>query len=155
MATPHPTPTKLRVLRGNPGKRPLPQHEAQPKPRLPQAPVFLSMEGKREWTRTGKRLLGLGLMTEIDTAALAAYCQAWGRWRGAEEKLNEFGVVIKVGASLQVSPYLSVANKAMEQMTRLLIEFGMTPSSRSRVSVSDAQKEDPFEEIRQGARKHG
>ncbi len=94
-------------------------------------------------------------MTEIDTAALAAYCQAWGRWRGAEEKLNEFGVVIKVGASLQVSPYLSVANKAMEQMTRLLIEFGMTPSSRSRVSVSDAQKEDPFEEIRQGARKHG
>jgi P27 family predicted phage terminase small subunit len=144
-----PIPTKLKLLRGNPGKRPLPENEPQPQVRLPSAPTFLSEEGKREWKRTGRRLQSLGLMTEIDTSALAAYCQAWARWKEAEEMLNQFGAVIKVGGSLQPSPYLSVANKAMAQMVKLLAEFGMTPSSRSRVTAVATEKaEDPMDALR-------
>ena len=57
--------------------------------------------------------------------------------RRAEAKLDEFGIVVKTPSGyLQQSPYLSIANKAMEQMTRLLVEFGMSPASRSRVSAS-------------------
>jgi phage terminase small subunit len=45
--------------------------------------------------------------------------------------------VIKAPSGYPIaSPYLSIANTAMAQMTRLLVEFGMTPSSRSRVAVS-------------------
>jgi P27 family predicted phage terminase small subunit len=67
---------------------------------------------------------------------LAAYCQAWSRWVKAEEMLKSTGPVIKsktTGAIYQ-NPYPAVANRAMKQMRDSLTEFGMTPSSRSRVS---------------------
>jgi P27 family predicted phage terminase small subunit len=77
-------------------------------------------------------------MTDIDGAALAAYCQAWARWVEAEENLVKYGVVIKAPSGFPIqSPYLAIANKAMDQMTRLLVEFGMSPSSRSRVTPAE------------------
>lgn len=38
-----------------------------------------------------------------------------------------------------LNPYLSVANQAYGQMRAILVEFGMTPSSRSRVSAAEPQ----------------
>jgi P27 family predicted phage terminase small subunit len=52
--------------------------------------------------------------------------------------LKTTGTVVKsktTGAVYQ-NPYLAVANRAMKQMRDFLTEFGMTPSSRSRVSSS-------------------
>lgn len=52
--------------------------------------------------------------------------------------LKSTGTVIKsktTGAIYQ-NPYLAVANRAMKQMRDFLTEFGMTPSSRSRVLSS-------------------
>ena len=40
----------------------------------------------------------------------------------------------KTGVPMQ-NPALSIANKAMQEMTKLLAEFGMTPSSRSKVAA--------------------
>jgi P27 family predicted phage terminase small subunit len=83
-------------------------------------------------------------------AALALYCQAWGRWIEAEEALKKHGTMVKSpnGFPMQ-SPYLSVANKAMEQLRALLAEFGMTPSSRTRLSVNPQEQEpDPLELLR-------
>ena len=78
---------------------------------------------------------GLGLLTRIDRAALALYCEAWGRWVEAEEALRKYGVMIKAPSGYPVqSPYLAIANRAMDQMAKLLVEFGMSPSSRSRVT---------------------
>src|SRR2546421_10746525 len=108
----------------------------EPRPKLPPCPSHLRDEARKEWFRTGRKLLTFGLMTEIDIAALAVYCQAWGRWVEAEDQLHKFGTVIKSPNGYPIpSPYLPIANKAMEQMTRLLVEFGMSPSSRSRVPV--------------------
>jgi P27 family predicted phage terminase small subunit len=35
------------------------------------------------------------------------------------------------------SPYLCVAEATLEQMRKFLVEFGLTPSSRSRIRVGD------------------
>ena len=44
------------------------------------------------------------------------------------------------------SPYLAVANRALEQMRSFLNDFGMTPASRSRVSAMPADPpDDEFE----------
>lgn len=95
----------------------------------------------------GRKLLDCGLMTEIDGAALALYCQSWARWVEAEDNLRKYGVVIKAPSGFPVqSPYLSIANKAMSQMTRLLVEFGMSPSSRTRVVIrKPAPRITPYE----------
>lgn len=76
-------------------------------------------------------------MAEIDATALMLLCEAYATWEQAGEKLREYGLVIKTpnGYPAQ-SPYFAIANRAQEQVTRLLTEFGMTPSSRARVAVS-------------------
>ena len=110
--------------------------DGSPPAKLPTCPAHLIGEARKEWFRIGRQLVTYGLVTEVDKAALAAYCQAWARWVEAEEQLSKFGTVIKSPNGFPVqSPYLPIANKALEQMTRLLVEFGMSPSSRSRVEI--------------------
>jgi P27 family predicted phage terminase small subunit len=143
-----PTPTSLKALQGNPGKRPLNDQEPRPRTVLPRCPAHLSPEAKAEWKRVSKMLHRLGLLTEMDTTALALYCQTYSRWVEAEKKLASFGLLIKTSGDLpQQSPYLSIANKTFNQMRAMLVEFGMTPSSRSRLAVLPPQEEenDPFQ----------
>lgn len=133
----------LKLLAGNPGKRPLNKREPQPKPSLPPCPAELSPDAKREWRRVSKSLHSLGLLTAIDRAALAAYCQAWARWLDAERQLTKFGAIIKSpnGYPLQ-SPYLGIARDAVQQMRAFLTEFGMTPASRARLQTATPQGPD-------------
>lgn len=91
----------------------------------------------------GRKLVEYGLMTEIDGAALALHCQAWARWIDAERNLVRYGVMVKSPSGFPMqSPYLAVANKAIEQMRRLLSKFGMSPASRTRISVEPMSEED-------------
>ena len=128
-----PKPTRLKVITGNPGKRPLNKNEPKPRPAVPDC---LTDAAKAEWERISQELLSLRLLTSIDRAALAAYCQAWGRWVEAEEALKKHGVVVRSPNGFPIqSPYLAIANKALDQMRAMLTEFGMSPSSRSRVTA--------------------
>ena len=140
------TPTRIKLLHGNPGRRPLNQAEPQPTVRLPRVPDHLSPAAKKEWRRAGRFLLQQGLISDLDLAAFAAYCQAWGRWVESEQALSSFGVMLKSPNGFPVqSPYLAVANRAMDQMRSLLSEFGMSPASRTRVAASPIEEEDEFE----------
>jgi len=141
-----PTPTPLKLLRGNPGRRPLNQSEPHPVVRLPTPPAHLSKEARKEWRRSGAFLLEIGLISDLDRSAFAAYCTAYGRWVEAEEALKTYGLMLKSPNGFPIqSPYLAVANRALEQMRSLLAEFGMSPASRSRVTATSAAEEDPFE----------
>ena len=137
-----PKPTALKLLAGNPGKRALNKKEPKPRRSLPQCPTQLSAAAKTEWKRIAKELSQLGLLSTIDRAALSAYCASWGRWIEAEEKLRQHGTIVKSPNGFPVqSPYLAVANAAMKQMVRILVEFGMSPSSRSGVEALPPEKE--------------
>ena len=152
-----PKPTQLKKLAGNPGKRPLNENEPEPKTRIPACPFHLSGDAKKEWERVAPLLENLRLLSDIDRAALALYCQAWSRWLEAEQALKTYGVMVKSpnGFPMQ-SPYLAVANKAMEQIRAMLTEFGMSPSSRSRVHVTpQVDEEDGLERWLRGGSKRG
>jgi len=147
MAGRKPKPIELKRIEGNPGKRPLPE-EIKPSIGETTCPTHLSETAKKEWIRIVPELLNLGLLTNIDRAALAAYCQAFGRWVDAENVINEKGVLYKTAAgNVITSPMLWVANKAMEQMHKFLTEFGLTPSSRARIAGGNSppKPSDPFE----------
>lgn len=154
MAGRRPTPTHLKLLQGNPGKRPINDAEPKPEAKKPRAPAHLDDEARREWDRMADKLHKVGLLTEIDKAALAAYCVAWSRWVEAEAMVKRYGLVIlspDKGFPVH-SPYLSVANRAMEQMLKCAAEFGMTPSSRSRTRAVKPEQgsEDPMERLLSG-----
>jgi P27 family predicted phage terminase small subunit len=147
-----PTPTALKLVRGNPGKRPI--NDAEPAPEVAQdltCPDWLSPAAQEHWPDIAAQLHAAGLLTNIDHAALGLYCEAFARWKNANEKVVKLGAVVKSAHGYPIpSPYLQVANQAYAQLTRMLAEFGMTPSSRSRVSV---KKPDPAEQYAKFVRK--
>jgi P27 family predicted phage terminase small subunit len=139
-----PKPTFLKLVTGNPGRRPLNKNEAKPDFARPMPPEFLSDDAKVEWGRVIDRLFELGLMTDLDRAALAAYCDAYGRWaqatraiaRMAEQDQLTGALMIKTknGNAIQ-NPLVGVANAARSEMVRFAVEFGMTPSARTRIDA--------------------
>jgi P27 family predicted phage terminase small subunit len=148
-----PKPTALKIIEGNPGKRKLPDLEPRFDPSQPSPPPFLNDDAKVEWGRVSSLLYDAGVLTDIDRAALAAYCQAYGVWAQAERQIAKLqqsgdlaGLMMKTkdGNYIQ-QPLLGIANKARADMIKFASEFGMTPSSRVRVETSGANKrENPF-----------
>ena len=148
-----PKPTALKKLGGNAGKRAINKSEPRPAHKRPSCPKHLTGEAKKEWNRTSKQLFELGLLTELDRAALAAYCQAWAQWVQAQEEMRKptFKMIEVTESGYPVaSPWLNVAAQAMKQMKTFLTEFGMTPSSRSRVTVVTEPEADPYEAYLKG-----
>jgi len=139
-----PKPTHLKLLAGNPGKRPLNETEPQPDPidETTEPPAWMSGEGRAVWLSEFPKLVRNGMITEIDLGAFAKYCQAFGRYLTAESMVAKQGeVLIAPGSGFPIqNPYLAVSNKAAEQMHKAETEFGMTPSSRSRVSPGAGKK---------------
>ncbi len=133
-------PTALKILAGNPGRKKLNTAEPQPTPGIPDAPAHLNATAREEWDRAAVELLALGLLTLADRAALALYCQAWGRLVEAETELAKSGTIIKspTGYPIQ-NPWLSVAVKASEACHRYGQQFGLTPVARSHLQVPDTK----------------
>jgi P27 family predicted phage terminase small subunit len=131
-----PKPTVLKRLEGNPGKRPLPRNEAKPPVvRTLDAPRTLDAVGRQEWRRLAPQLQMLGLLTEIDRSALELCCEIYSelrqlraqrrRWLRDTVKRDE---VRRVDAALDRKSGL---------YRQYLVEFGLTPSSRTRVETDE------------------
>lgn len=142
---PKPLPANVHLLRGNPSKLTSGQLRdgVCPDVEIPSAPRHLKGEALKEWKRVSVELEKLGLISKIDRAALAMYCAAWGRHVNAENKILELGAdglvdVTPNGFQVQ-SAWLNISNKAMEQCSKFMAEFGMSPSSRSRVTPGEVQ----------------
>ena len=134
-----PKPTVLRVLEGNPGRRPINDREPDAPEGVPECPEWLDDVAKAEWFRVSKILMDMHLLTPADQTALAAYCVEYSRWVFAESQVRQFGMIVKAPVTEfpMKSPFLTIANQAREAMLKLMVEFGFTPSSRSRIRVPD------------------
>ena len=139
-------PTHLKLLRGNPGKRPIrPEPDLSVPENLPEPPDFLCRHSVDEWWRIVPELKALGLLTVLDLQPLAAYCSAYGRWIAAEQALAAMaekdqvtkGMMIKGSAgSPMANPLIKIARCAAADMVHFAGEFGMTPRARSYLSAA-------------------
>jgi P27 family predicted phage terminase small subunit len=138
----------MKVLTGNPGKRPLNHGEPRPEPAIPECPPELGQVARLEWDRLSGELGALRLLTNLDRATLAAYCGAYELWADATQKIQQFGVMIKSPQGFPIqSPYLSIANRQAELMMRIASEFGFTPASRSRIATPAPAERTLFDTI--------
>jgi P27 family predicted phage terminase small subunit len=141
-----PIPTHLKLLRGNPGRRPLRDDEPQPEQSIdvPEPPPFITGYAADEWWIVAVELHRLGLLSKIDLPPLAAYCHSYGQWRMAVEALARMaandpvmnGMIIKskYGDAVQ-NPLVSIARRHAGDMVRYATEFGLTPAARSRIAA--------------------
>ena len=142
-----PTPTAIKELEGNPGKRPLNAKEPKPVKKAPSCPKWLEPEAKKEWRRLSKQLEQLGVLTELD---MAAYCQAYARYKEAEEFITQHGSIVKTPSGYwQQVPQVAQAQTYSKIMLRLAEQFGLTPSARSRIIAGggDSAPADEMEEL--------
>ena len=162
---PKPLPANVHLLRGNASKKPLASlldDVVRPDVEIPECPDYLEGEALAEWGRITPYLQQLGLISQIDRAALAAYCDTWVEYLTACEVIKTMRghyLIDKSSKNLpksvrtwfaghvgttpsgyqQINIPVQHRNKSLEQMRSFLSMFGMSPSDRSRVTQSDPQ----------------
>jgi P27 family predicted phage terminase small subunit len=144
------------MLRGNPGKRPLPEGEPQPAPGEPPRPDWLDDYAAEKWREVLPELLRVGLLTTIDGGILAAYCTAWSELRHATETLTAEGrtrTAEKNGYSYP-HPAVSQQRTALKLVKDLGAQLGLSPSSRSALHIQPAGEDDPLAAFLETTRKH-
>ena len=139
------TPTALKVVRGNPGHRPLNKGEPKPKAASLRAPAGMSRLARKAWRDIAPKLADAQVLTELDTPALVMYCETWAKWKEALAAIDDRGMIIDSPSGYMMqNPYLSIANTAFSQLKSMLTHFGMTPASRAGVSTVEAAAADPM-----------
>jgi len=130
-----PEPTVLRVLRGNPGRRPINPAEPKHGALARTCPAAVADPAARaEWRRVVAILSERGHVTTVDRAVLMGYCVKFGQWVTLEREAAGLPFVVRSpkGYPLQ-NPVLGMAHRAFELMLKAAAELGITPSSRARV----------------------
>lgn len=141
---PKPKPTALRLLDGGRTETRTNEPVFTTPAEMPEPPYYLNAEAAEEWRRVIADLYSTGVYTNVDQTMLAAYCMAFSRWVRAEQDLEKMaamdptthGMMMKTsnGNAIQ-NPLVGVASTARRDMQRLAAEFGLTPSSRTQLSV--------------------
>lgn len=117
----------------------------------PTQPEWLSVAAKEEWNRVAPELAAAGLLTQLDRAALAAYCQTYARYVEVQEALEREGMII---ASGRPHPLCKVASDLLKHLKVYSCELGFTPAARGRIDVpplQDAESDDFDEWEKRGA----
>lgn len=147
-----PKPSHLKVVTGNPGRRPMNEDEPKPKIQIPDPPPHLSADAKKAWPQVAQWLFGMRVLTIVDAIALERLCETYAELLRAQRKLKrgEYQkVVTKTGTKLERHPAVAMVQDADRRLRAWLTEFGLTPSSRSRVKGEQKGgqgKVDPLEE---------
>jgi len=151
-----PQPTRLKVLRGNPSRRPLNAHEPQPTPAteafdIPPVELEGDSVATAEWVRVAPMLRVSGLVTMAERSALTAMCQKWSEYLEAQKKVRQLGMLVKKPNGVPMTnPYLAMADHALNHCRKLWVELGLTPSGRSRMTalpVGDAAPASKWAEL--------
>jgi P27 family predicted phage terminase small subunit len=133
-----PTPTVLRVLRGNPSKRPMNTNEPKPDPLSDEYPDELQdTEARDEWTRTIVPAIEIGQITAADRVFAIAHCELWATWRSQLAEAAKHPHVVAVGHNKHPmpNPARTMSNKTLQLLAKVDAELGLTPVSRSRVNI--------------------
>ena len=143
-------PDKVHWLKGNPSKKALGQSGGVSAiTELPKCPAHIKGTARKHYNELGEQLLRYGLVTSLDVGSLALAAIAYGDWvearkeierRDKEVKTPLAGYIARTPKGYEVmSVPLQIANAAEARYWKAVAEFGLSPSSRSRVQPTSGQ----------------
>jgi P27 family predicted phage terminase small subunit len=135
-----PSPTALQLVKG---RKPRRKREAKPRRVIPSPPEHLSQRALAAWGSLATRLDRLGLLTELDAFALEQLCENYGEILECRDDVRKFGryAVVKAtnGELVEKSrPSVAHLSDAERRFRAMMAEFGLTPSSRTRIETKPA-----------------
>lgn len=143
-------PTELKIVQGNPGKRPLNENEPKPAQDEGKAPSYLTPKAKAAWRELAVVLGDMRVLTVADRKALEMLCDTYAEWRELRAVIEEHGHTYETFTAqgdkmIRPRPEVTMAADAWKRASAMLTQFGLTPSSRSKVSAGEKQEEsDPL-----------
>ena len=109
-------------------------------------PTTISEGARKFMFRLLRTLEEKNIDSKLDEAAIMLIANTYDTYLKATEILNREGLVVAVitnaGSNPKAHPAVKIQNDAQSQLTRLLVEFGLTPKSRKEttaISKEDAQ----------------
>lgn len=151
---PRPTPTKLKILRGNQAGCQTKTHEPEPATDGIEMPQHLGQVASRRWAELLPMLQSIRVMTRADVEALARYCDTWEWWLATRAKLRADGdtypILNDAGEVKYIAqrPEVSIAHKLAQQLRQLEQDFGLNPSARTSLHVEPTKPHDDEEDRR-------
>ena len=143
-----PLPTSLKILKGNPGRRPLNPNEPQPDPGMPVMPKELSTKARKFWKRHAGAFYAKGILTKFDGVAFGGLCEALTMLEQANTLLERDGLIIIGQSGFPTKhPAINIKKDALGIIRLYCSEFGLTPSSRTRVKVNETASENPLKAL--------
>ena len=138
-----PTPTAIKLLHGNPGKRPLNKDEPSFSLTIPECPDHIDGVAREQWLKLAPLLVSAGVLTEADHTVFEQLCESWALWMDANQKLKDTGPVLfnKKTQIFQQNPMVSITDRYFKAYLTLAAHFGLTPGSRSRLHVDPKSKD--------------
>ncbi len=141
-----PTPTKLKLLRGNPGKR-----KIHPEPHITAdigaPPVEFTPEELQEWERVVE-VCPAGMLKETDRPTLIMYCRHMVAYERAQREMNGQPLTVKRPNGMLVPhPLLKIIHTENIAVFRAVAELGFSPSARTRVHVDTVEKANEFDDV--------
>lgn len=119
---------------------------------LPAAPDWLNEYAQDEWYIVATQLQKMGVLSEVDKGLLAGYCQNIGVYQKAQRILATGGWTNETHNGFEVpSPWVAIGNKALDIAAKLGVQFGLTPSSRTRIPQPKPKEANPFKNLKTGS----
>lgn len=146
---PAPTPTRLKLLRGNPGKRPINRHEPRPAANLPVQPEGMSAPARAVWARIVADFGETGVLTGVDAFVLRIFCDAVARYEYAAARLEQSGPLVRGaerrGGELVKNPLHQIVRDNADLVRAYAREMGLTPASRSALTTLGPDDDDALD----------
>lgn len=131
-----PKPNALKNLQGNPGKRPMNKHEPKPKSSV-KKPRGMGKGAKKFWSQHAPEMERLQVLTGIDSAAFQLMAEHYAIAVQAAQELHKGGLTVKGKDGVKKNPLAQVFKDNALAFKAFATEFGMTPSSRTRLKVPE------------------
>lgn len=110
----------------------------------------MTVHGREAWGYVVGILDRMGVLTEADALAVELLCEARADWLSARDAILDAGgeTYVTEAGLIKAHPAVAMRNDAARRMQSLLAEFGMSPSSRSKVSANNQDDQtDPAAEF--------
>ena len=148
-----PKPTNFKIIEGETHKERINQNE--PRPDLPslQFPDWLTDDAKKLWIKYAPILKNLEVFKQTDEFAFACLCQEMGRYVELQKEINKKKsyTTSNIRNGDKPIPEMAMARECLKHIKSLMLEFGLTPSSRGKISIpDDGDEESDLEKILSG-----
>jgi hypothetical protein len=153
---PQPQSAELKKLRGNPGKRAIPE-TASSTPMVHECPDDLA-DIKSTWDYYGNLLAKMGILQDSDAIAWDALWRTWKKYKELALRREVLDELVEIAsndpnkeASTIKSLFTLIAKieplelQYLQALTRQLDHFGMSPSSRGSIAIDPPKEESEFE----------